>query len=189
MALTGSAIRYGTVAVWLHWLTAVLVIAAYVVSPEGREARIYAPAADFDRTLHETLGLLVLALTLLRLLWRAADRRPDTPPMARWMRIASKSAHHLLYVLLIAVPVVAVFGAWYQGHPVTVFLWGDIAPPMVAARGLGNGLAETHGNIANVILWLAGLHAAAALFHHYVLRDGVLTAMLPCLGKPADPQA
>jgi len=51
------------------------------------------------------------------------------------------------------------------------------------------GSATRYGNVAVLLHWLAGLHAAAALFHHYVLRDGVLAAMLPRLGKSADPQA
>lgn len=182
MGFSGTANRYGNVAIWLHWLTAVLVVAAYAVSPGGREARVYAPAADFSRTLHETLGLLVLALTLLRLAWRRADRRPEAPPQPRWMQVASTAAHRLLYLLLIAVPLVAVFGAWLQGHPLTLFVFGDIAPPMAAARAIGNPLAEIHGLLGDAILWLAGLHAAAGLFHHYILRDGVLTAMLPRRG-------
>ncbi len=182
MGLSGSANRYGNVAIWLHWLTAGLVVAAYIVSPEGREARIYAPGSDFSRTLHETLGMLVLALTVLRLAWRQADRRPEPLPQPRWMRIASTATHHLLYLLLIAVPLVAIFGAWFQGHPLTLFVIGDIAPPMAAMRAIGNPLAEFHGLLGDAILWLAGLHAAAGIFHHYILRDGVLTAMLPRRG-------
>jgi cytochrome b561 len=179
MALAGTASRYGSFAIALHWLTAILVLAAYVISPGGREARVYAAAGDFTRTVHETLGLAVFVLTVVRLAWRAADRQPDPIPMPRWMHLSSKAAHALLYALLIAAPVVAILGAWLQGHPVTVFGIGDIAAPFAPGRDLGNQLAEIHGTLGNLILWVAGLHAAAGIFHHIVLRDRVLATMLP----------
>jgi len=91
-----SVSRYGAVSQSLHWLTAVLVLIAFIYGPGGSEQRVYSAAKDFDRTLHETLGLLVFALATLRLAWRAIDRRPDPPQIPRWMGIASKSAQAAL---------------------------------------------------------------------------------------------
>ena len=64
-----SGARYGAVAQALHWATAVLVLVAFIYGPGGSEQRVYAPARDFDRQLHETLGLSVLALVAMKRDW------------------------------------------------------------------------------------------------------------------------
>lgn len=171
--------RYGAVAQSFHWLTVLLIAGAYLLSPGGREARVYAPAGDFDRALHESLGLLVFGLVLLRLLWRLVDRAPETPPMAWWMDLAARLVHVALYALLIAVPVTAILGAWYEGHPIALLGLGDIAPMVSESHAFGASVSDLHTTLGNAIVWIAGFHAAAALFHHVFLKDGVLLSMLP----------
>jgi cytochrome b561 len=167
----------------LHWATAILVLVAFLYGPGGSEARVYSAAREGGRRLHETLGLCVLALTLLRLGWRAFDTRPDPPAVPRWMGAAAKSVQVLLYALLFAVPLTAVMGAWLEGHPIT-WLLGDIGPWLPESHSAGAWLASLHGWLGDAILWLAGLHATAAVYHHLVLRDGVLTSMLPVRARP-----
>jgi cytochrome b561 len=163
----------------LHWLTAVLVLVAFIYGPGGSEERVYAAARDFERQLHETLGLCVLGLVVLRLLWRALDRRPQPPPAARWMRLTAGVVQAALYVLLFAVPLTAITGAWLEGHALTLLGGAMVPPPLARSHELGATLAEVHTWLGDAILWLAGAHAAAALFHHYVLKDEVLRSMLP----------
>lgn len=171
--------RYSPMTQALHWLTAVLVLIAFVYGPGGPEQHVYAASRDFDRQLHETLGLSVFFLTLLRLVWRLADRRPAPLPMARWMRLSSKAVQGLLYLLLFAVPLSAISGAWLEGHPLTLLAGVQVAPAIAASHATGETIAEIHGWLGDAILWLAGLHAAAALLHHHLFRDRVLVAMLP----------
>jgi cytochrome b561 len=173
-----SRTRYGLVAQAFHWLTAVLVLVAFIYGPGGSEQRVYSAARDFDRQLHETLGLAVLILSALRLVWRLLDPQPDPEPVPRWMGFASKLVQVLLYILLFVVPLTAITGAWLEGHPLT-WLGGDIGPWIGTSHGIGARIATLHGWLGDVILWLAGFHAAAALFHHFVLRDGVLRSMIP----------
>ena len=173
-----SRTRYGSVAQAWHWLTAVLVLVAFIYGPGGSEQRVYSAANDFDRALHETLGLAVLLLSALRLLWRLFDAQPDPEPVARWMGFAAKLVQVLLYILLFVVPLTAITGAWLEGHPLT-WLGGDIGPWIASSHGIGVRIATLHGWLGDVILWLAGFHAAAALFHHFVLKDGVLRSMIP----------
>lgn len=163
----------------LHWLTAIVVLAAFIYGPGGSEERVYATARDFERQLHESLGLAVLALVVIRVLWRALDKRPEPPPMARWMRIAASAVQATLYVLLFAVPLTAISGAWLEGHALTL-LWGIEVPPAFAtSHEAGATIAEIHTWLGDIIIWLAGAHAAAGLIHHYVLKDDVLRSMLP----------
>ncbi len=171
--------RYGAVAMLIHWATAILVLAAFIYGPGGPESRVYAAAGDFDRHLHETLGSCVFALALLRVVWRCFDTRPDPVPVARWMGIAAKAIQGLLYVLLFAVPMTAIAGAWLEGHPLAWLGGVEIASPVALSHEVGAQLAWLHGWLGDAILWTAGLHALAALYHRMVLRDGVLASMLP----------
>ena len=167
-----------------HWLTAVLVVVAFTLGPGGSEARVYSAAKDLDREWHEVLGLTVLSLTLIRLAWRAFAGTPKLPPSVRWMHITSRVVQGLLYALLLAVPLSAITGAWLEGHPLTLGVLGHIPPLLPQNKSWGRNVAEIHTWLGDAILWLAGLHAAAALFHHFVLRDDVLWAMLPARWQP-----
>jgi cytochrome b561 len=183
--------RYGAIAQVFHWLTAVLVLAAFTLGPGGSEERVYAAARDADRQLHESLGLCVFVLVLLRLAWRMIDERPDPPRVPRWMGLAAKALQGALYALLLVVPLTAVTGAWLEGHPLTLVAGLRVAPLLPGAHGLGEAIAEIHGWLGDTLLWLAGLHAVAALYHHVLLKDGVLVSMLPrwlARPRPAAPQ-
>ena len=179
MPAFGTPLRYGTVAQFLHWATAVLVVVAFAYGPGGSEQRVYSAARDFDRQLHETLGLTVFALALTRLAWRAFDVTPDDPPIARWMNLASKLVQGTLYALLLLLPLTAISGAWLEGHPLTLLGNVRIGPWVAEGHSLGTSIASLHTWLGDSILWVAGVHAAAALYHHFVLRDGVLRSMLP----------
>jgi len=175
--------RYSAPAQILHWLTAVVVLIAFIYGPGGSEERVYSAARDFDRQLHETLGLAVLVLVALRILWRAVDSRPEPVPAQRWMELTAKVVQGALYVLLFAVPLTAIAGAWLEGHALT--LWGGITiPPLVAkSHAIGAAIAAVHTWLGDAILWIAGLHAFAGIYHHVILKDGVLKAMLPRWGS------
>jgi cytochrome b561 len=177
--LMNRRFRYGIAAQAFHWSTVVLVAAAYLVSPGGSEQRVYSVASDFTRHMHETTGMLVFAIVLARILWRLLDAAPEAPPMERWMRYGAKLAHIALYALLIAIPSTAILGAWLEGHPLTLLGLGNVGPLLTQSHDVGQAVSYVHTILGNVILWIAGLHAAAALFHHFVLGDNVLTSMLP----------
>ena len=176
---TSHSPRYGSISQLLHWLTAILVLVAFVYGPGGGEARVYAVARDAERQLHETLGLAVLGLSVLRILWRLLAAQPAPEPMPEAMRKVSAAVQGGLYLLLLAVPLSAVAGAWLEGHALTLLGGLQIAPLLAPQHALGAGIATLHTWLGDAILWLAGAHAAAALYHHHVRRDGVLLRMLP----------
>jgi cytochrome b561 len=179
MSSAHPSIRYGRMAQLFHWVIAILVFAAFVYGLGGPEARVYLPERDFERQLHETLGMSVFALTLLRLVWRSIANRPVEVPMPRWMRLAARATHGVLYLLLLAVPLTAVIGAWLQGHPVVLLGGIEIASLVATSHDLGTTVAEVHTWLGDAIVWLAGLHAAAGIYHHVVRKDAVLLSMLP----------
>ena len=177
MGLRSTSSRYGVGAQLLHWLTVVLVLAAYVLS-RGDRYSLYSAEADGIRRIHEALGMLVFIVVVLRLLWRLIDSTPAKQPMWRWMAAAAEFVQFALYALLIAIPATAVLGTWFEGIPVTL-LGFDIALQIAQAHELGQLIMEIHTTLGNAILWVAGVHAAAAVFHHFYLRDKVFQSMTP----------
>ena len=177
--LMSTRLRYGAAAQVFHWLTVALVATAYLISPGGSEQRVYSAASDFTRHIHETTGTLIFATVLARILWRLIDAAPDAPPMEPWMKYSAKIAHLALYALLLALPLTAIVGAWLEGHAITLLGVGNLGPTLPLAHNIGQDVSYIHTILGNVIIWAAGLHATAALLHHFVLRDNVLTSMLP----------
>ena len=180
-----SKTRYDRVSQVFHWLTAVAVLIAFVLGPGGFGRLMrngVDPATRLDIVWHESLGITVLVLTLLRLMWVLV--RPAAPHfnMATWMTLASKGVHGLLWLLLLATPVTALLALGTEGHPVT--LLGGIRInelPWIKALPIADlaDWGDVHEFLGDAIIWLAGLHAVAALYHHVVLKDGVLKSMLP----------
>lgn len=125
MSLFGTTIRYGSLAQAFHWLTALLVLAAFLVSEGGPPTRVYSEANAATLQLHESLGFAVFVLLVIRLLWRVFDRVPEAPPMPGWMDLASKVTHWALYALLFAVPLTAMASE----HLVRISRRGIPAPP------------------------------------------------------------
>jgi cytochrome b561 len=173
--------RYSGVVQSLHWITAVLVVVAYIVSVGGPETRVYSAAKDYDRSLHELLGVIVLATTLIRLVWRAFNPAPKIRNVPRWMERSADLVQFTLYALLICAPLTAIAGAWLEGHPLTLLGFGVVQPMLPESHELGRTLSHLHGWLGDAMIWLAALHAAAALFHHFAMRDDVLRSMLPAI--------
>jgi cytochrome b561 len=180
-----STARYDTLSRVFHWLTAIVVTIAFILGPEGFGRLMRQgidPATRSDIVWHESLGIVVLVLTALRLVWVAL--RPPAPPfqMPGWMRLAGRLTHGALWAMLLALPVTAFLALGSEGHPLTL-LGGVRVDRMapIAESGIAKltDWGEVHGFLGDAIMWLAGLHAAAAIFHHVVLQDGVLSAMLP----------
>ena len=120
--------RYGATAQLFHWLTALLVVVAYIVSVGGPETRVYSPANDFGRGLHELLGISVFALTLARVGWRAIFAPPKRPEMAAWAELGGRLGHWAIYALLVLVPVTAILGAWLEATRSRCWRWATFSP-------------------------------------------------------------
>ena len=180
--------RYGPVTQALHWVTAILVLVTFIYGPGGSEQRVYLPARDFDRQLHETLGLCVFVLFVIRVLWQRFACQPEPSRVPQWMSLAAKGVQLALYLLLFTLPLTAIIGAWLEGHPVTFIAGIAIAPIFGLSHDVGAKIATIHTWLGDAIIWLAGFHALASLYHHFVLKDGVLFSMLPRWISVAQPR-
>ena len=176
---------WGRSSIALHWLTFALVLALAIIGlsmvgmPTGvLKLKVYA--------LHKSLGLTVLALTALRLLWRLFERRPPLLAAPRWQNALAVLTHYGLYALLLLVP----FSGWWfnstAGFPLKWFGLVKLPPLGEFDRALKQQARDTHEFLFWLLAATVALHAAAALWHHYRVRDRTLARMLPWL-EPATP--
>lgn len=183
MAIRSEAQRWGLGARTLHWLMALLIIGLGLVGlymtdlpNSAQKVRIYA--------LHKSVGLTVLALLLLRLAWRLADRRPDELPMPHWQALAARAVHVLLYLLMLVLPL---SGWLYNSASGYALQWFGLFNLPSLSGGADAALKATahavheYGFYVLVLALLA--HAGAALKHHFVDRDDTLIRMLPLLRR------
>jgi cytochrome b561 len=173
----GDQTRYDGIARSLHWLTALLVLAQFGLAelwsfPER-------PARHRMIVTHMSLGILLTLVLAVRIVWRLVPRHHIRAAASGWMEIVSKLVHSLLYVLLAAEAVLGFVLRW-SGDQAMSFFGLLIPPPFAPFSGAAHHLVgEVHEWIGWAIMIFAAGHAAAALFHHFVLRDGVLRRMLP----------
>jgi len=174
-----GAVRYSTLSIALHWLMLLLIAAVYAsmefrdLFPKGSDAR------EMMKTWHFMLGLSVLLLAALRILVRLASPAPKiVPEPPRWQDGAARLMHLALYALMLGLPLAGWLILSAAGKPIPFF--GLELPALLAAnRDTAHLLKEIHETAANAGYFLIGLHAAAALYHHYIVRDNTLRRMLP----------
>lgn len=178
-----DATQYDRVSIALHWATAALVLAQFAT------AQLW---DLFDRPFHRTLvithmslGVLLSAAIVLRIVWRLLPGHRVAPLTLGWQTVAARGVHWLLYVLLVAEAVLGWIGRWSEGRPMNFF--GLLIPPPFPewSREAHHQLIERHELIGWIIVVVALGHALAALYHHFHVRDRVLVRMAPWVKAPA----
>jgi cytochrome b561 len=169
---------YDRVAIGLHWATAALVLAQFA----NAETWDYwsKPTRESLQGIHVSLGLLLAAVIVVRLIWRWLPGHQLSSLEIGWMRTLSKAVHYVLYILLVAQAATGFAWRWAQGHALGFFgLFGIPGPYGPLDRATRHQLHDIHTWIGWSIVIIAAAHALAALYHHYVLKDRVLERMLP----------
>ncbi|MDX8466263.1 cytochrome b [Mesorhizobium sp. VK23B] len=165
---------------FLHWALFVLVVLLYALTygedllPRGD------PTVDAVWRLHISFGLLLAALVFWRVVLRGMRGAPRLPAdMPAPERSAARVGHLALYALLVAIPVLGILLTWFRGDALSFFGLFTVPAPFAPDRATARTIRELHLLCANGILVVAGIHALAALYHHFVRRDTILTRMLP----------
>jgi cytochrome b561 len=169
--------NYDRVAIALHWATAFLVIANFTLAQTWDW--FAKPTKGLMEDTHMSFGVLLAAAVIARLVWRWLPGHQLSSLEAGWVRLASKATHYLLYGLLVIEAGLGFAFRWGAGRPMEFFGLG--IPPLTGAidKALRHDLREIHEKIGWAIIILALIHALAALYHHYVLKDRVLERILP----------
>jgi cytochrome b561 len=163
----------------MHWLTAGLVLSAFLLAFSIDLATSRALHTAFLQ-LHRSVGLTVWLVTLCRLAWRCFAKYPDWPSdMSQTMRVAAMASEYALYALLLAQPVLGILQTNAHGDRVALFFIGQLPALIEKNRPLAQQLLTVHKAVGFSLLGLIALHVSAALFHHFWRRDDTLTAMLP----------
>lgn len=182
MSLRSDDRQWGSVAKFFHWVMALGILGNGLwgllmtsMSPSMTKISVYA--------LHKSIGLTLLALFLLRLLWRAADRAPPDEPAPRWQRWAAHAVHGALYVLVVALPL---SGWWFNslhGYPLQWFKLFNLPALVDKNEDMAHLAHAVHEYLFWLLLLVLLAHVGAALKHHLLDRDNVLRRMLP-FGRP-----
>ena len=171
-----QGLRHDPMTIGLHWVTAFLVAGLWVIGqtidyfPNG-------PLRIDYRSVHIVLGVVLAFVVLSRLAWRLTRQQTPPPTDEGLLLIIARTTHWALYALLVITLALGVVYEWARGD--SIFNLLSIPRLVPGDRALIRQIRGWHALAANAILIVAGVHAAAALFHHYVLRDATLRRMLP----------
>jgi cytochrome b561 len=171
-----QGLRHDPTTIALHWISALLVAVLWTIG-QTVDAFPNGPLRIDYRSVHIVLGVALGAVLLARLGWRLT-RHETLPPLDHGVLLAiARVTHWLLYALLIVTVGFGIANVWVRGD--SIFNLFRIPPYDPGNRDLMHLIGDRHALFANAVLIVAGLHAAAALFHHYILRDATLRRMLP----------
>ena len=171
--------RYSSLSITLHWAMLLLLIAVYACM----ELREYYPkGSDFREGLkmwHFMFGLTVLLLVLIRIVARVTGGTPPiTPDPPAWQTLIARLTHLALYAFMIAMPIAGWVILSASGKAIPFY--GLDLPALVGLnKALAEQVKELHETVATIGYFLVGLHAVAALFHHYIVKDDTLRRMMP----------
>lgn len=164
--------RYDGLTIAIHWVSALIVITLWLIGqlvdfvPRG-------PVRTGIWSTHATLGFVLAALLIIRIVWRLTAGRQLPAAETGVLGLAAKLGHLALYALLIAVVVLGLADAFLRGFN----MFDLFHLPQIGDRSWVRPVNGLHELAANALLAVALLHAVAALFHRYVLKDGVLARM------------
>ncbi len=170
---------YDPVAKSLHWLVFVLLAIEFTLAwtmPELRRITTIPTLVN----LHFSFGILIFAVIVFRFMWRMTHRPPELPSdMSPALKLVAHGMHFALYGILLVLPFLGWAYASARGLPVSFFGLFDLPALTQTGSSTGRALGELHGVIGTTLAFLIGFHVVAGLYHHLVLKDNILTRMLP----------
>ena len=179
MQLKNDESRYGVVAQLFHWTIVVLIIVQFILANRADDLPL-GSAKIAVLAQHKSFGITILSLALLRLIWRWLNPVPAEPlDIPQWQRIAARVSHIGLYLLLLITPMFGWLMSSARNFPVSWFGLVTLPDFIAPNRAAYEVLHDTHEVLAQTLFWLALLHIAAALKHHFIDKDNVLRRMLP----------
>lgn len=173
---------YSWPALVLHWLAAALIVAGFALGLSMVDLP-FSPQRIKYYSWHKWIGITVWLLAVLRLAWRLLVPPPPLLPMPDWQRRIAAATHHLLYALMLLIPISGWLYSSAAGVSVVYLGWVPLPDLVQASKPLAANLKLVHqaGNLTLLVLVL--LHVSAALKHHLLDRDQTLARMLPFLRR------
>ena len=178
MTFRNTTHSWGTLSKALHWLIVLLIINQWVIAQRAEELNLSAKIAALGW--HKSFGMTILALALIRLLWRWMNPVPDLRAETKtWERVLAKISHVLLYALIFAMPISGWLMSSAKNTPVSWFRLFQFPDLVAPDRAFGETMENLHHLLFGTLVVVAALHVAGALKHHFIDRNDVLRRMLP----------
>ncbi|MEO1067371.1 MAG: cytochrome b [Pseudomonadota bacterium] len=175
---------YGWVSRVIHWLMAISIVAMFALGLWMRDLDYYSPYYKTAPDIHKGVGIFLLGLLVVRLAWRALNRKPSHGGVSVLEQRASTFVHWVLYPLLFLLMVSGYLISTADGRAINVFGLFSV-PSVITQKGLEAIAGQIHYYTAFVVIAIASAHALAALYHHFFKRDDVLRSMTVGGGQKA----
>ncbi|HSC83565.1 MAG TPA: cytochrome b [Pseudomonas sp.] len=184
MQWRNSSSRYGLVSILLHWVVALAVFGLFGLGLWMVGLDYYSSWYQTAPELHKSIGISLFALMLLRLLWRFLSPPPGAPVNhGQFTRLASKAGHALLYLGLFALMLSGYLISTAEARGISVFGLFEVPATLTSIPDQADVAGLIHEYLAWGLVIFAGLHALAALKHHFIDRDATLVRMFGRTGK------
>ncbi len=178
MSLINTRAAYGWAAIFLHWVSAIGVVALYFLGDRVEEAA--------DRTakvaaqdLHTSVGILLFTFLAARILWSFSQPKPDPLEANRWLRLAAVVVQGLFLAMIAVLIVTGPLAVWSTGRPIAVFDLFTLPSPFAGRVAWLHEAAEEVHELASKLFWpLIALHVGGALKHLVLDRDATVQRML-----------
>ncbi|MEZ5525809.1 MAG: cytochrome b [Pseudomonadales bacterium] len=178
ISLKNTSNRFGMLSITLHWVMALAIIGMYPLGLYIDSLGYYDAAYRTVPHWHKSIGMLVLGLLLLRLLWRAISVHPQSLPQPALQQIATKVVHLLMYGLMLVALVSGYMISTADGRAIAVFSWFEVPALPALVEQQEDVAGSVHYWSTTLLIILAGVHALAALKHHFINKDQTLLRML-----------
>jgi len=183
-----AILHYDAGARTFHWTIVALVVVTMPIGIAMNDLVAEGPVQDALYVIHESIGVTIFCLMLLRLAWRLAHGAPaPAAELSRLEVLASQTVHALLYLALLVMPITGYLLVVAGNYPLTYFGLFDVPRFLGKDEPLSKFAESAHIALQWVIYALVAMHAGAALHHHFIRRNGVLRRMLPQLADPRRP--
>jgi cytochrome b561 len=178
--LKNTANSYGSIAKFFHWFIAITLLCLFISGYNLENLGIATL-----RKAHKALGFIVLLMVVARLLWRFSNITPVyESSMQKWMILSAHSMHYMLYALMIIVPLAGFIASNAGQYPVSFLFLFDMPSLFVSKNPeLSKDSMFIHKQAALIFVYAIGAHILAALYHHYIKKDGILKRMIPFINK------
>lgn len=179
MRLLNDTGGYGTISVALHWISAAVIVGMFCLGYWMVDLDYYSSWYNRAPDIHKSVGILFVGVFTLRAALRLVSPAPAPAAGARpWEIVLSRAVHRLFYILIACLVCAGYLISTADGRAISVFGWFDVPATITSIPEQEDVAGEIHWYLALGIVTLAGLHAAAALKHHFVDRDATLARML-----------
>jgi cytochrome b561 len=176
--ILNSKTHYGWLSIFLHWFMAIALIAMFLLGQYMVDLDYYDPWYHRAPEIHKSIGVLLLIMMLLRFFWNKFQTSPEPLSSSKKSEIVARVTHNLFYLLVVMLFISGYMIATAEGVGIEVFDWFTV-PSLIAEDSDRADLAgDIHEIIATGFIILTAIHALAALYHHFIVKDLTLRRML-----------